>query len=623
MKNETMNNVMTSDRLVAQSLQAQVTVEGALYVAIGAAAMALRLYNLGGAPLSNAEAHEALSAWRYAMNTGTPLAPISASWFVLTSLVFTFFGASDFWARFVPALAGTALVFAPCAFRRELGRGAALIASALLAISPVLVMSSRTADGTTLSALSLWLIVIGWRWMRPTAAEENDRRGLFLAGTGLGLGLASGPRFLSAAATLSLALALMMIVRRSFLGKLREGGSRIAPHWQWLLLSAVVTFVLAAASLIGGPGLTAAGNAFPLWLRGWLPLGDPQPGYLIPLALFTYEPLLVAFGLGGLAFALFSGWRSETPAEWRTVVRLMSAAAIGALIFGLLYAGRTASDTLWAVFPLAMLAGKAIAETFSGDWFEGEWQIVGAQAAALFAMLTFAYFNLGAYARGIGAGAVTSVNLNFDPAPYLRLIIAGGVIVLAIFVTALFGAGWSQRSALRGAALAVGAATLVGTLGAGWGLTQLRAASPVELWTPVGTADNVRLLKQTIEDIANRSVGNEFDLGITVLNDPVWNDRDGLLGWEFRQFTKVKFVEALTGTVDSPVVITEAAVSDPTLGSSYIGQPFPIFGREQLQPPAPDKNVDWWLYRAGGVEYSRKVLWVRQDVQTLSSENGE
>lgn len=619
MKNETMNdvNVMATEQSSVPALQFRITVEGALYAVVGAAALALRLYNLGGAPLSNTEAHEALSAWRYTMDIGPSLAPVSAAWFALTALVFTFFGASEFWARFIPAAAGTALVFAPYPFRRELGRGAALIASGLLAVSPVLTMASRTADGATLAAFSLWLIVAGWRWL--ATADEDNRRGAILAGIGLGSGLASGPRFLSAATSLILGLVLMGLVRRSLLQEFREGGTRILLNGRWFLLAAVASFALLVMALFGSPSLTAAGDAFPVWLQGWTPTAESRIVYLIPQLLFVYEPLLVVFGLGGLLFALISGLRDGGERRWRDTVRLLSAAAIGALGFGLLYTGRSASDALWVVLPLAMLAGVVIAEVFGGEWFEGEWPIVGAQGAVLFVMLAFAYFNLGGYARGLGV--VTTITTGFDPAPYLRLIVAGGVILLGTFVTALFGAGWSQRSALRGAVIAVGAATLVGTLSAGWGLTQLRPTSPLELWEPTTTADNVHLLIRSIEDVSDRTVGNETDLEITVLNDPVWNDRDGLLGWELRDFTKVKFVDGLGGDVNSPVVITEASVSDPKLGSSYVGQPFPVFGREQLAAPALEQTVDWWLYRSGDVEYSRKVLWVRQDVQTLADQN--
>src|SRR5262245_38914356 len=107
------------------------TIETALYVLVGLAALGLRFAHLGDVPLSASEAHEALSAWRFVnMSAAAPAQPVSAAWHTLTSLTFFLLGASEFWARFWPMAAGWVLVFFPALFRRELGRGPALVASA-------------------------------------------------------------------------------------------------------------------------------------------------------------------------------------------------------------------------------------------------------------------------------------------------------------------------------------------------------------------------------------------------------------------------------------------------------------------------------------------------------------
>ncbi|MBI5052193.1 MAG: glycosyltransferase family 39 protein [Chloroflexi bacterium] len=146
----------------------QFTIEAALYVLIGAVALVLRLANLGAPPLLVSEARDALAVYRYTMSMGVPLSTLGPAWFALTSLCFTLFGSSEFWARFIPTIAGTVIVFTPLVFRKEIGRLAALAASAFLAISAVAVASSRYADGTTLAALSLLLIVI-----RNRLAQKN------------------------------------------------------------------------------------------------------------------------------------------------------------------------------------------------------------------------------------------------------------------------------------------------------------------------------------------------------------------------------------------------------------------------------------------------------------------
>ncbi len=609
----------------ASPLQSALTVESGLYLLVGALALFLRLRGLGDAPLLQAEAREALAAWRYVTSVGDPIQPVSAAWFLLTSFAFSLFGASESWARFWPAVAGTALVFMPFTFRRELGRGGALIASGLLAISPVLTASSRNADGATLAAVGLWAIIAGWR-----SFTQSDRRGLILAGMGLGLGLASGPRFLSGLTAGILAMALAALTRPALIQEAQKGWELLKEHLPRLLIPAGLTFVLlSSAVVVNRPGLSAAGEAFPSWIRGWMPSPDGRPLGLVPQSLALYEPLLVMLGIGGLYVAFLSGlWHgfasrftqgetevSAADLPWRDMAKGLVAVAVGAMLFGQLYSGRTASDALWVVFPLALLGGKALADLFTEDAVvEGEWQTVAAQTAVLFVMLVFAFFNLGAYAR--------SITFVVSSSPYLPLALAGGVLALALLVTVLFALGWSKRAAVRGGVMALGTIMLVGTMSAGWGLTQLRADNPRELWNEVPTINNVHLLTKTLEDISDRTVGSKSDLQVVVVNDPARDDQDGLLAWELRNFPKLRFVDGISPEELGPVVITGETVVDDTLNSTYVGQRFAIFGRSTSTLFSLDNFINWWLYRSGGeVEYSHKVLWVRQDVQTLSGEN--
>ena len=76
-----------------------ISLEVALYVAIGVLALALRLAELDVFPLSNAEAHEALAAWHAVRIDAPGLAPLAHSplMFAFNSLVFGAAGSSDYW----------------------------------------------------------------------------------------------------------------------------------------------------------------------------------------------------------------------------------------------------------------------------------------------------------------------------------------------------------------------------------------------------------------------------------------------------------------------------------------------------------------------------------------------
>ncbi len=644
MKNETMSDGTMSNEQSAISHQ-PFTVEAALYVLIGVVALVLRLANLGAPPLLTSEAREALAVYRYTMSMGLPLSTLSPAWFALTSFCFTLFGSSEFWARFIPAIAGTAIVFTPLVFRKEMGRLAALAASAFLAISAVAVASSRYADGTTLAALSLLLIVIGMKKFLDEDSKpfgslrpEGFGRGLIIAGIGLGLGLADGVRFFSALMAILFAFVFALVARPSMFTDVVNIVKRLRVDATRFLIATGVTFLaLSSAALMNRAGLSAAAEAAPQWLNGWVATLESRPVVLIPQILFLYEPLILFIGVCVLYIAFVSGlwhrWIASvqmilTPPtddqpevvegafalSWRGWAQVMCMAAIGAMLFGILYPARESSDALWVVLILALIAGRALAELFGGERYQDEWQTVASQAAVLFVMFIFAYFNISGYARA------TVYVANGQSLPYLTLLLAIGVIVLAAIIAVLFASGWSGRSSARGAMLAAGVVLLIGSFGAMWGVTQSRVNDPRELWTTLPTANNLKLMIKSLRDISNRATGFKHDLEIVVLNDPAWNDRDTVLGWELREFPKTKFVDSLSPQINSPVVIADAAISDPTLGSTYVGQPFAMWGRKGQTPFALEESIDWWLFRTGQVEYSRRVLWVRQDVQLLKRE---
>ncbi len=628
MKNEAMNNQQSAIG------NQQFTVEAALYILIGVVALVLRLANLGAPPLLATEAQEALAVYRYTMSMGMPLSTSSPAWFALTSFCFTLFGSGEFWARVIPAIAGTVIVFMPLVFRKEIGRLAALAASALLAISAVAVASSRYADGTTLAALSLLLIVIGAK----RYLERENKNDLIIAGIGLGLGLADGTRFFSALAAILFALVFALVARPSLFKVLVGKVKRVRADAIRFLIAAGVTFLaLSSAALMNRAGLSAAAEALPLWLNGWVATLESRPVVLIPQILFLYEPLILFIGVCVLYIAFVSGlwhrWIASvqtilTPPTddqpesiegafalpWRGWMQVMCMAAIGAMSFGVLYPARESSDALWVVLILALIAGRVLAELFGGEWYEDEWQTVASQAAVLFVMFVFAYFNVSGYARA------TVYVANGQSLPYLTLLLAIGVIVLAAIITVLFATGWSERSSARGAMIAAGVVLLIGSFSSMWGVTQSRVNDPREIWATLPTASNVKLMMKSVTGISNRATGFKHDLEIVVLNDPAWNDRDTVLGWELREFPKTKFVDALSPQVNSAVVIADAAISDPTLGSTYVGQPFAMWGRKGETPFALEESLDWWLFRSGQVEYARRVLWVRQDIQLLKRE---
>ena len=117
----------------------------AFYVIAFLLALAVRLIRLGTWTLTDIEAQWALQALGVAQGAHPALGSQPA-YVLLTTIVFFFYGGgTNFWARFVPALAGSCLVFVPFLFRERLKPRPSLILAFFLAFDPGLVALSRQA----------------------------------------------------------------------------------------------------------------------------------------------------------------------------------------------------------------------------------------------------------------------------------------------------------------------------------------------------------------------------------------------------------------------------------------------------------------------------------------------
>ena len=166
--------------------------EGWLYWLAFLIALGLRLIHLGTLPLTDSEARLALQALELARGEA-PLLDSQPGYILLTGVLFGIINTTNFLARLLPALVGSALVFAPYFFRDKIKPRPALILAFLFAIDPGLVALSRQANGTMLAVTFLFFAWAMWRHQR-----------LILAGVFAGLALLSGPSLWAGLFTLSL-----------------------------------------------------------------------------------------------------------------------------------------------------------------------------------------------------------------------------------------------------------------------------------------------------------------------------------------------------------------------------------------------------------------------------------
>ncbi|MFN3974055.1 MAG: flippase activity-associated protein Agl23 [Dehalococcoidia bacterium] len=142
--------------------------EALLYVGLMGVALVMRLWGLGERALHHDESLHAVYSWYLATGRGYRHDPMMHGPFQFHANAFLFFlfGDTDFTARLLYALFGTALVGLPYLLRKQFGTTGALCASVLLAFSPTLFYFSRFARNDILMAVwATLLMVCTWRYL--------------------------------------------------------------------------------------------------------------------------------------------------------------------------------------------------------------------------------------------------------------------------------------------------------------------------------------------------------------------------------------------------------------------------------------------------------------------------
>lgn len=143
--------------------------EIALFGVLISLALGLRLWDLGARAVHHDESLHMFYAWQLFRGDGYLHVPFMHGplQFYGSALIFRLFGDSDYTARLLYALVGSAMVGVPYFLRNYIGRAGALIAALLLAISPSLLYFSRFARGDIyMVAFTLGLVIIMWRYLK-------------------------------------------------------------------------------------------------------------------------------------------------------------------------------------------------------------------------------------------------------------------------------------------------------------------------------------------------------------------------------------------------------------------------------------------------------------------------
>jgi hypothetical protein len=579
--------------------------EGWLYWLAFLIALGLRLSHLGTLPLTDSEARLALQALQLASGEA-PLLDPQPAYILLTSILFGILDATNFMARFVPALVGSTLVFVPYFFRDKIKPRPALILVFFFAIDPGLVALSRQANGTILAVTFLLFAWAMWRHQR-----------LISAGVFAGLALLSGPSLWAGLFTLGLTWLFTWglgfnsppneTTDQSPVSNLQSPLSTLhfpLTELRPALLSLLITLLFGGTLFFLSPnGLSAWLSALPAYLRGWISASSMTPGRVV-LAFFAYE----ALGIFLAVLAFVRGYRTKS----RRILRLGLWLGV-ALLLAIFY--RQPDELVWAMIPLLTLGSLELGRAF--NIYAEERVEVGVVVLALLILLAYIWFDLSKIGLDpVGQLSATTLPLfggsvQVAGAPYLVLLGASLIIVLCVSFVAF---GWSARTARLGTTWAFVIFLGAYSLAAAWGASGVRTRDGVELWTSDQPPVQADWLRATLDDVSEFSLGHDQSQPVTVMgiDSPA-------LEWVLRD-RSVEMVSTLDPQVAPPIIITPFMdVEDLGLPSAYRGQDFtwrqaPAW--EQIQTP---DWIRWLVFRKFPREdqtMSKEtiILWVRDDL---------
>ena len=163
--------------------------EIAAYGLLMLVALSMRLWDLGSQAISFDEANHTVPAFSLYNGLGYQHNPLLHGPFQFHGMaaMFFFFGDSDYVARLLYALFGTALVGIPYFLRHHLGKAGAIVTATLLSFSPMMLFYSRYARNDIIMAVwTLALVVVLWRFL-----DEGKSRYLYLSALFLALAFAT------------------------------------------------------------------------------------------------------------------------------------------------------------------------------------------------------------------------------------------------------------------------------------------------------------------------------------------------------------------------------------------------------------------------------------------------
>lgn len=545
--------------------------EGWLYVLAFLIAFGIRITQLDALPLNDAEATSALQALQISQSENTALNP-HPFYILSSSLLFLMYGGgTDSLARFMPALIGSLLVFAPLLFDNRLKPRPSLLLAFFIALDPGMVAISRQA-ASPIFAITFFVFTLGF----------INKNKLTLASIFAALTLLSGPSvWLGLLGFIIAWMIFQAFNRTSFLFPLSDSLTRNS-----FLITFLITFLTAGTLFLTVPnGLSAAFASIPEFFKSFTGASETTWGMIL-ISVLIYQPLAFILAM----FAIVRGILNNIKR-----VIFLTIWMLVALLLVIFLPARQITDLAWVLIPLNALATLELARAFN-IYPEERSEIAGVTFLTVF-IWVFAW---------LGFAGMTWFPA--DSREYgLRFWMLLGSLVLLALSLLLVAAGWSAHTAriggVWGFVIALGALTLGGTFGA----AGLRGQNAPELWWQPSIPAQANLLRETAEQVSEFYTGDDNSASVVIVGLD-----STALAWALRE-QDVQIVETLDATTAPDIVITRFE-NNPALMAAYRGQDF-NWRQTYLWHVSPfDVWVRWVTLREISYAGESIILWARDDL---------
>lgn len=552
--------------------------EPVLYLSILLIAGLIRFFGIATLPLNLAESTWAVQALDVARGAAPEIGQ-HLGYTGLTSILFYAFSATEFTARFFPALFGSLLVLVPLLFKRWLGKFPAVLLALGLAIEPVLIGVSVQAGTPVLAVFGLALLAGGWLARKPA-----------LAGIGLALGLMADSSFWFGVVVLGFAWAIARLLKFD-LAVNDEEEKPLAD--QKFYVTALISFVL-TVGIVGScffrfpAGITSLFSGLITFFKGFATPAT-TPFWLPLFALVTYSPLPVIIGLVAGIFALF---------KKNALVQFMLIWLLVGLIFIVLYPQQDMQNLVWVVLPAWVILVQFVVRLIAAFEVTEDFPIM---LGVSLVTLTLCFFFAFSLRKLFFVGQPADIS-----AQYIKLLGAVVVILLCFVLLAFF---WSVKTAAFAVGSGVAGFLLVMLFSNAFGVAGFHPASAAELLRTGDQVRNVTALQNTLTDLSMRKYFDAHTITINVIAD------DGAeMRWLLRNHPNTSFHNNLAMVDQADVIITAPGLEVATT-SGYQGRDVLLAQTITWNNLIGGDYLKWYVFREAPLVDSKAIiLWARQDL---------